>query len=111
MVLLNLYKSGVFVNLSLRERNGIMKVKEGYILREVAQTWMVVPFGERVVEFNGIITLNQTGAFLWGKLEEDADEASLLKAMLEEFDVDAKTAKNDIDEFIASLRDGGLLEE
>ena len=41
-----------------------MKIKDGYMVREVAGSQIVVPVGERTVDFNGIITLNETAAFL-----------------------------------------------
>ena len=42
-----------------------MKIKEGFILREVAGNYIVVAVGSAVKQFNGVITLNETGAFLW----------------------------------------------
>ena len=45
-----------------------MKIKEGYILRNVAGSFVVVPIGEAASEFNGMMNLNDTGAFLFEKL-------------------------------------------
>ena len=42
-----------------------MTLKKGFMLRSIAGTHVVIPLGERVVDFNGILTLNETGAFLW----------------------------------------------
>ena len=42
-----------------------MKIKENYMLRKVADCYVVVPIGEAVAEFNGMINLNEVGAFLW----------------------------------------------
>lgn len=87
-----------------------MKIKDGYMVREVAGSQIVVPVGERTVDFNGIITLNETAAFLWEKLAASAEKADLLAAMLAEYDVDEATAANDIDLFLQKLKDADLLE-
>ena len=42
-----------------------MKVKEDFLLREVAGCYVVVPVGKATVDFNGMLNLNDTGAFLW----------------------------------------------
>ena len=88
-----------------------MRIKEGYILREVAGNFVVIPLGKNTVDFSGMITLSETGALLWKKLEEGADEAQLVTAMLDEYDVDEKTAAEDIKAFLKKLGDAGLISE
>jgi len=87
-----------------------LKLKEGFLLREVAGQWVVVPLGERVVEFNGIMTLSESGALLWGKLKEGTTEEELLQVLMAEYSVDEDIAKKDIQEFIQSIKDKGLIE-
>ena len=77
-----------------------MKVKDGFMLREIAGQWVVVPLGEMVVEFNGIITLTETGALLWRKLETGAEEDDLVNALMDEYDVDEATARADVKSFL-----------
>ena len=62
------------------------------------------------MDFNGMMNLNETGAFLWEKLENDTTKEELLKAMLDEYEVTEDIAKKDIDNFITKLKDGNLLE-
>ncbi len=88
-----------------------MKVKEGFILRNVADATVVVPTGKASLDFNGMITLNDTGAFLWRQLENDVSMDDILKAMLSEYDVDEATARGGIERFIEKLRAEGLLLE
>jgi hypothetical protein len=86
-----------------------MKVKEDYLLRNVAGSHIVVPVGEGSLDFSGVITLNEVGAFLWEKLQSDTTEEELLSALLGEYDVDENTAKADISEFISNLKGADLL--
>ena len=59
-----------------------MKIKKDFILRKVADSYVVVPVGKLTLDFNGIINLNETGAFLFGLLQEGAEKEDLLRKML-----------------------------
>ncbi|HWP97012.1 MAG TPA: PqqD family protein [Syntrophomonadaceae bacterium] len=87
-----------------------MKVKDGFMLREVAGQWLVIPIGERVVEFNGIITLSESGALLWKAMEEDVDEEALVKVILGEYVIDEATARADVAGFITMINERDLLD-
>ena len=52
-----------------------MKLKDGFLLKEIAGSWVVVPVGEQVVDFQMMITLNETGAFLWEKLKNKVSKS------------------------------------
>ena len=86
-----------------------MKIKEGFILREVAGSFVVVAVGDAVKTFNGIITLNETGAFLWKALEKGATEQDLLSALLAEYDVAESVASEHVKKFIAKLTEAKLV--
>lgn len=86
-----------------------MKIKDGFILREVAGSFIVVAVGEAVKEFNGIINLNETGAVLWKILEKGATKEQLVKALLAEYDVDETTAEKDVSAFIEKLQEAKLV--
>ena len=88
-----------------------MKIKDGFMLREIAGSWVVVPLGARVVEFNGLISLTETSALIWKMIEEGSTKEQILAKILSEYDVDEKTAKKDIDEFIQTATEKGLIEE
>lgn len=87
-----------------------MKIKSDYLLRKVADSYVVVPVGKATVDFNGMINLNETGAFLWQQLQKGADEETLLKAMLKEYEVDEETAAEGLVSFLNKLREADLLE-
>ena len=61
-------------------------------------------------EFHGMITLNETGKFLWERMTEETDADTLTAALLGEYDVDEATAKGAVERFAASLEKAGLLE-
>lgn len=88
-----------------------MKVRDDYIMRPVADTWAVVPVGEAAKAFNGMITLNESGALLWNTLKKGAGKEELVKALRAEYSVSEEIASADTDEFLAKLKEAGALEE
>ncbi|MBR3778507.1 MAG: PqqD family protein [Clostridia bacterium] len=88
-----------------------MKIKEGFLLRQVGGNNVVVPVGAQAVDFRCIITLNEVGAFLWQKLAVDCTVADLVEALLAEYDVTADIATADVERFVANLREKNLLDE
>lgn len=87
-----------------------MKLKNTFLLRSIAGQTVVLPTSAEL-DLNMMITLNETGAFLWERLVEETDEAALVEALLGEYDVDADTAKNAVSGFVKKLRDNGFLAE
>lgn len=86
-----------------------MKIKEGFILRAVADSYVVVAVGEAVKSFNGVINLNETGALLWKALEKGAEENDLIEALLNEYEVERELAEKDVKTFIIKLTEAGLI--
>ncbi len=86
-----------------------MKIKDGFILREVAGSFIVVAVGDRVKEFNGVINLNETGAFIWKLLSEGKEPEFIENELVKEYDVSKEKANKDVKEFITKLEEGKLL--
>jgi len=87
-----------------------MKIKEGFLLRQVADNWVVLPVGQACVDFNGMLSLNDSGALLWKALEQGGDREALADALLAEYEVERSVALADVDEFLAKLSKAGCLE-
>ena len=87
-----------------------MKLKEGFVLRDVAGSCVVVPTGADI-NFNGMISLNDTGKTLWQRLDAEATMDDLVDALTAEYDVDRDTAKVGAERFVEKLRQHGFIEE
>lgn len=85
-----------------------MKIKDGFLLRQVAGQTVVLPTGGDL-DLNMMITLNDTGAFLWEKLQNDCTEADLVAALLADYDVDESTARECVESFVKKLSGHGFL--
>ncbi|MGE5653942.1 MAG: PqqD family protein [Bacillota bacterium] len=86
-----------------------MRIKDGYVMRGVAGTFVIVPTGQAAVDFNGLMTLNEVGASIWQQLGTECSVEDLLAALLGEYEVDEATAKSDLAEFLDALRAADLL--
>lgn len=86
-----------------------MKVDNTFVLREIAGDYIIIPTGKAALEFNGLITVNEIGAFLWNKLQNEVTFDELVQEILAEYDVQEKIAREDIKEFLEQLMRGGIL--
>ena len=88
-----------------------MKIKDGFVKREVAGKTVAVAVGARASDFRGMITLNGTAAFLWTALEKDTTEKELVSLLTDAYEVPAPKAEQDVAAFVKGLREAGLLDE
>lgn len=83
--------------------------KDGFVKRDIAGETLLVAVGERTQEFNGMVMLNETGAFLWDLLSEPKSGAEMVAALLEEFETDDATAERDIRAFLDKGLENGVI--
>lgn len=88
-----------------------MKLNESFVLRQVSGTWVVLPLGEESVDFNGMLTLNESGAMLWNVLAQGGGREELLAALMAEYRVEQDVASTDVDAFLEVLTQVGCIEE
>lgn len=88
-----------------------MKIKKGFLLKEIAGSFVVVPVGEDLVDFSLMITINETGAFLWNCLAEDKTDEQLVELLKSEYEgaTDEQLA-SDVAEFVALLKENNIVE-
>lgn len=86
-----------------------MKLNKDFILREIAGEYILVPIGDTPLSFNGLITVNDVGAFIWNNIKKTSSEEELLKLILDEYDVDKDSAKEDLAEFLGKLREAEII--
>lgn len=88
-----------------------MKIKSGFAKRKIADSNIVVPVGKATNDFNGMITLNESGSFFWDCLTSETSVDEVVKKVTSEYDIDENTARKDIENFVDMLRNNNLLEK
>lgn len=86
-----------------------MKIKEGFILRKVGKQYVVVATGKASKDFNGMIRLNASAAFLFGLMKADMTEEALIEALQAEYAVEEAIAKEDVSMFLSKLKGAGAI--
>ena len=87
-----------------------MKMKDGFVVRKIANQYMAVPVGARSKELHGMIGLNETAAFLWELLKEERTEEELADLLYKEYEVSEEKALETVQRFCKSLQEEGVLE-
>lgn len=87
----------------------MLKLKDGFILRQIGEEVMVIPSGA-ALDLDMMITLNETGRFLWERLEVGTTEQTLIGQLQDEYEVDEATATSCVKAFVEKLNDYGFLE-
>ena len=87
-----------------------MKIKAGFILRKLPGMNLVMPTGKNVKDLNGSLILNDTGAFIFERLQKGSTSEEIAQALTQEYDVSLDTAGTDIQNTIDSLIEAGVAE-
>lgn len=88
-----------------------MKIKNGFVVREIAGQYVVVALGQASKIFNGIIKLNESAKFIWDMLVKGAEKGEIVAALLSEYEgVDATVVEADVEKFINELKGANILE-
>ena len=87
----------------------VMKIEKEFVLREIAGEYILVPVGSTALELNGLITVNEVGVFIWKLLQNDVTLDEIVKAVLDEYDVEESVARKDAADFLAVLQENNIL--
>lgn len=87
-----------------------MKRNPNFLLRQVADSTVLVPVGPATKQFPGMIRLNETGRFVWELLEQEQTRESLTDALLARYEVTREQAAADVDAFLQRIQPTGALE-
>ena len=95
----------------IREEAEDMKIKEGFVLRNVVDEFIVMPTGDNIAKFEGAVVLNEVSAFIFKQMEKPISRDDILAAMLAEYDVNEATAATDLDALLEKFAEMGVLEK
>ena len=87
-----------------------MKIKSNFAIRNISGSWVALPLGDAVVEFTGMITLNESGVMLWRMLEGGCTKEEMTEALINEYEVTYEEALSDINAFVKKLDEIGCID-
>ena len=87
-----------------------MKRKKNVILRDIGGETLLVPIGAKLIDLNGLITLNETAACLWEMLAQERTEDELSVILAQRFYVNIERARVDVQTFLNEIDKIGVVE-
>ena len=88
-----------------------MKLKIEFVVKKVADKMVAIAVDPGDTGFSGMLTLNESGAFIFSKLNEGTTSEQLLADFLAEYDATREQAESTINGFVSKLREAGLIED
>ena len=88
-----------------------MNIRKQLVKRNIAGDVILVPVGDASLEIKGLLTLNETGAEVFRRLQEGTDREALLAALAAEYDVPRPELEADVDELLDRFRELAILKE
>lgn len=87
-----------------------MKLKQKFILRKLGNENILIPLAEKTDTFEGIISLNETGSFIWNNIEKGYSIEEITDKVIEEYEVDKEEAYQHVLELCNNFKKLGILE-
>lgn len=87
-----------------------MKRNNAFIKRKIGTQYVIVATGAATKHFNGMISVNSTGSFIWDALENEVSLNDLVAAITDAYEIDAETAKTHAEAFLKTLKEVGAVE-
>ena len=88
-----------------------MQIVEGFCIRKILDETVAIPTEEAAHRLSGLVSMNETGEFLFQLLQTRQTKESLVAALLDNYEIDEQTANADVESFIRTLQDHNLLEQ
>lgn len=88
-----------------------MKIKKGFVVREVGGKKYAVATGEVAKSFKGMLGLNDIGAHIFELLQSDTTVQAVVDSILEEYEADRTTVESDVEKFVSQLKSINVIEE
>jgi hypothetical protein len=90
-----------------------MKTRKGFHLRKICGENIMVAEGIENIDFSQIISMNDSAAYLWKKVEDDHEFTveDITNFLLEEYDTDEATARRDAERTVEDWKEAGLIVE
>ena len=93
-----------------RKGTSSLKIKDGFVIRRVGDSFVAVATGKAAESFKGMITLNSTAALLWADMQNGLPLDEMVAHLCDEYEVDALRAREDVETLCADLIDAGIIE-
>ena len=93
----------------IREEADEVKIKDGFMLKNIMDEYIVMPVGDNISKYDGTVVLNEVSAFVFDLMKNPVSKEDIVSAILNEFDVDEETVRRDLDMTLEKFTQVGLI--
>ena len=86
-----------------------MKLNKLYVVKNIAGETVIVPTGNAIQNFNGLISANEVAGFIWNHVENCETPEDMVKLVMDEFEGDPDVIRKEVLEFLETLRKVGMI--
>ena len=87
------------------------KRNENFVFRKIGDEMILVPIKNNVGDMGSIYNFNELAAFVWENLDGKDRLQDIKNSIVEEFEVSAQQAEEDLCEFVDDLKEIGAIEK
>ena len=84
---------------------------EKIVTRKTGNECVLVPVTNNIADMTSVYTLNETGAFIWERIDGRNNIEELINAVVNKYDTDISTATGDVFSFIDNMRNYLIIED
>ncbi len=81
----------------------ILSQSSSIVTRKTGNEYVLVPITDNIADMNSVYTLNETGAFIWEKINGKRSIEEIIKALTDEYDIDSSEAEKDVLSFVENM--------
>ena len=83
--------------------NSILSQSTSIVTRKTGNEYVLVPITNNIADMTSVYTLNETGAFIWERIDGKRSIEEIITALTDEYDIDYKNAEADVFSFVENM--------
>ena len=89
--------------ISMTGLKSILSHSKSIVTRKTGNEYILVPITDNIADMNCVYTLNETGAYIWDKIDGKRNVEEIIGALMDEYDIDKQNAERDVLSFIENM--------
>jgi methyltransferase-like protein len=83
--------------------NSVLSRSPSVVTRKTGDEYVLVPVANNIADMDSVYTINETGAFIWEKIDGKKTVGEIIEALVTEYEIDNETASKDVQEFVGNM--------
>ncbi|NSW93526.1 MAG: PqqD family protein [Bacteroidales bacterium] len=89
----------------MADLDSVFSKAPGIVSRKTGNEYVLVPVIDNIADMNSVFILNETGAFIWEKIDGENTVGEIIEKLVTEFDIEKETATEDVLSFFNRMKD------